>query len=249
MNVATTPTEKLTKRSRLSPRAYILAVCLVLVAIAHGVAPKHLLLDWPMVSLLAMAAALCLVPFSTLLGLIEKLKYGEFEVLLRDIKKLNFAVEVIESTSFTEAEKEEAVQPEGGLANSAQQTIPSLPSPVSQEDFSSFGARVLHVMELQRVSSTAALVRLSMHIEEAVFALFTQHGGREVGKGTAILSALDLIRRKDVVGAELTDAIREFWKVRNRIVHSPTTGPVPDHIVDGAIDNGLVLLRKLLSMN
>ncbi len=52
-----------------------------------------------MVALLAMAVALCLVPFSTLLGLIEKLKYGEFEVLPRDLTKLNAAVQVVANSS------------------------------------------------------------------------------------------------------------------------------------------------------
>jgi uncharacterized protein YutE (UPF0331/DUF86 family) len=250
--------------SRPGRLVYGLAACMAVFAILHGVAPNRLLLDWPMVALLAMAAALCLVPFSTLLGLIEKLKYGEFEILLRDVKKLDEAVQVVQNTGESVAAEAmiepiaEAppLHPPSGAADSRPTTETPKPMPTeeperreTEDDPKSFRSRALKVLAIQRASPTAALVQLSIEIEDAVLTLFTRYGGREVRKGITLLSALDYLQRKKVITSGLADTVRDFWRVRNRIVHSPTTGPVPEHIVASAIDSGIALLREVLLLS
>jgi uncharacterized protein YutE (UPF0331/DUF86 family) len=195
-------------------------------------------------------------------GLIEKLKYGEFEILLRDTTKLHAEVTAV---GFEAAIGQKSVaqltaiepgldllvtteiQPTSKTPESA--SIDKLNQLEADDDQKSFRSRALKVLAVQRVSPTAALVQLSVEMEDAIVSLFRRYGGRDVRKGMSLLAALDYLQRKDVVTVVLADAVRDFWKVRNRIVHSPTTGPVPDHIVESAIDSGITLLREVLLLS
>jgi hypothetical protein len=221
--------EKKPKSKWGSARRFGLAGILFLFAAAHSVYPTKFQLDWPTVTLLAIALAVCFMPqLQAFIPHVKSVKVGSAEIEMREltnilaesVTKSEESTPPIESGSISEVSKEEQYK---RLANTSVEA---------------------HIADLAAKDKQAALLRLSVELEKELFVLHGELGLRNETKG--LLSFRQLVghlRRHGAINAETEIGLLEFQRVRNQIAHAATVYPAS--ILTSAIDSGIRLLRVI----
>jgi hypothetical protein len=225
----TASAEKKRKSRWMSVGRFGSAGILFLFAVAHSVYPTKFQLDWPTVTLLAIALAVCFMPeLRTFMPHVKSLKVGSAEIEMRELTTvLNASVtkseesgSTVEAVIVSEVSKEEQYK---RLANTNVEA---------------------HIADLAAKDKQAALLRLSVELEKELFVLHGQLGLRNETKG--VLSFRQLVshlRRHGAINTETEISLLEFREVRNQISHAATLYPAS--ILTSAIDSGIRLLRVI----
>lgn len=114
-------------------------------------------------------------------------------------------------------------------------------APPEEPAAASSGAR-----SIEGAPPEAALVLLGRDLEVELRTLTASMGFLAEGSTQrSVTGYLNTLQASGMVSQELGEAIRDFWRVRNRIVHGK---PAPDHTVLRAIDIGIGLLDAVRSI-
>jgi hypothetical protein len=206
----------------------VIAALFCILAVLHTIWPTKFALDWPSVALLATALGLCFLPeLAELAPLVKSLKLGAAQIEMREltdtlaasVTKSEESIPAIEAAGVTDAIKEDQYK---RLVNTDIEA---------------------HITDLAAKDKQAALLRLSVELEKALFVLHGELGLRNETKG--LLSFRDLVahlKRFGAINAETEQSLLEFRKVRNDIAHASF---VDASIQNSAIDSGIRLLRLL----
>jgi hypothetical protein len=208
---------------RLIPKHMWAVVLLVAgVGIVYRAAPDKYHLDWPTIALLSGVVLLFFLPeFSRLPAYIERIKVNNSELVF-NVKQLDNAVKEAEETPPT-------------LGQTAGASVPT-PNTRIEEDIIAIGSR----------DKRSALVRLALEIEKEVASLY-EASGLKKAKPTENLRVMRReLRDYSIIPREVSNATREFWKVRDKVLH-PEGGspPIPEVALASTIDSGLRILRLL----
>lgn len=207
-------------------RGLIVFVCLALI-LSRLIWPD-LAVDWITVVLVAIATLAILLPsyeslwphVYQLLPYVKKLKVAGVEVELSDeIKKL--------SRDLDEAKE--------SLAENKTFSI-----------FDLFEKTQSEVLEVVKTDARAALMVLAARIEQLVMIRLAQKGLREKGRAIPMFRALTLGIENGVFPNEALEPFREFWELRNRVVHGQAF-EVESTVVQSLVSIGLEVL-KLVSL-
>jgi len=208
-------------------RGLIVLVCLALI-VSRLIWPE-LTVDWITVVLVAIATIAILLPsfesllphVSQVLPYVKKLKVAGVEVeLSEEIKKLSKDVDEAKE-SLADEKKEFSIS----------------------DVFDKSQAEVLDVL---KTDPRAALMVLAARIEQLVMIRLAQHGLREKGLAVPMSRAMTLGIENGVFPEEVLEPFREFWELRNRVVHGQAFDVEPT-VVQSLVSLGLEVL-KLVSL-
>ena len=100
------------------------------------------------------------------------------------------------------------------------------------------------VIELAATSPKAGLMLLSSEIERLLRDLMAGFGYADSISRQSVPSIVELVNQRSgsLVPPHLAGSVRQFWEIRNKIVHGGDAGP--DEIIR-TIDSGIVILKAL----
>ena len=136
------------------------------------------------------------------------------------------------------------------VAAATAEAIPSPPQPlelgflVTGED----DEDVRMILEQAESSPKLALISLAVEIEKELREIIFSQGEADKPYVFTIPNAIRILERRGLVNAETIEALRQFQKVRNQIVHHGRVDVTSDDIFR-AIDSGLVILKTLKSIS
>jgi hypothetical protein len=225
----TASAEKKPKNKWASVRRFGSAGILFIFAVAHSVNPTKFQLDWPTVTLLAIALAVCFMPeLQTFMPHVKSLKVGSAEIEMRELTS-------VLNASVTKSE-ESGSPVEAGIVSEV----------AKEEQYKRLVNTNVeaHIADLAAKDKQAALLRLSVELEKELFILHGALGLRNETKG--VLSFRQLVshlRRHGAINTETESSLLEFREARNQIAHAATLYSAS--ILTSAIDSGIRLLRVI----
>lgn len=204
------------------------AVILGGIAIAHILAPSHVQIDWPTITLVVIGLILVFFwsEIVAILPNIKRLRLGDAEIEMRDeAAKLHEEVENVERTPVTPTQK-----------SRVQTAEPVPPRGRSEAD----------ILELASRDKETALILLAIEIEKEL-ARLSGHTD-EPDRSRTIRETLDRLVDEGVIPRDLANTILTFRDVRNKVVHPIRQISADDSILTSAIDSGVRILRILRSI-
>jgi hypothetical protein len=213
----------------MSVRRVIAGLLVSGLIVAHVGWSARVPLDWPTLTLVAVAVGIVFAPeLSKLLPLIKRIKVGEAEIELQEsVRKLHEEVEKAEAGTGARIAFRE--NPAGG-------TRPS------EQEAGSENA----ILDLAARDRESAIVRLTIEIEKELAVLFEKRNPGSKPPKTIRELAEQLVATRSLSQATGT-AILEFRDVRNRVIHPNQAATVPPSALASAIDSGVRILRILRS--
>ena len=209
-------------------RRTLAAVILLLLVVAHCLAPTRFILDWPSIAVLGIALCLLMAPqLKLLLPFVKAIKVGETEIHLREqATALAVSVERLEAHPSAP----QLSPPDASIAPPAEDQYKRL----LDTDVEA------HILDLAVRDKRAALMRLAIEIEKELLALHGVLGLRNHNESGSFRSVVGQLARHGAIGDEMKRGLMEFWHVRNQIAHSYLSD---ESLVTSALDSGIRLLR------
>jgi hypothetical protein len=207
------------------PKHMQVALCLLLLTAAgfmHSEAPGRF---WPTVALLGGVVFLIFLPeASRIFEYVSKVKIKDWEFSF-NAAELNRTVELAESNPVVVKQ-----------GQSAQTLIPVSASDTGLADIIAIAAR----------DKKSALMRLALEIEKEVESLYKASGLKDKKPTDNYTVMRRELRDNSVITREVSNAIREFWRTRNKVVHPEIGNPsISDAVLGSTVDSGIRVLRLL----
>ncbi len=192
------------------------------VGIVYLVAPDKYHLDWQTIALLSGLMFLFFLPeLSRFPAYIARVKVKDWEFVF-NVKQLDNAVKAAEETSPTPGQ-------------TAGASVPA-PNTKIEEDIIAIGSR----------DKRSALVRLALEIEKEVASLYEASSLKETKPTENLRVMRRALRDYSIIPREVSNATREFWKVRDKVLHPEGGGSgISEVALASTIDSGLRILRLL----
>jgi len=209
-------------------RRRLAALILLLLVVAHCIAPTRFILDWPSIAILGIALCLFLAPqLKLLLPFVKAIKIGETEIHLREqATALAVSVERLEARPSAP----QLSAPDASVAPSAEDQYKRLLDTNVEA----------HILDLAARDKRAALMRLAIEVEKELLALHGALGLRNQNESGSFRNVVGQLARHGAIGDEMKRGLMEFWHVRNQIAHSFVSD---ESLVTSALDSGIRLLR------
>jgi hypothetical protein len=199
----------------------------------HAFKPQWLTLDWPSIVLLLVGVLLIFVPVDDIGAIIESLEIGKTKILFRKVKKLNEDVNRAEAEAQAERAKAVETAPDMKMNDNVNIQGTSFSVPV----FAKLVSRLLSG------DKELALIRIAIELERRLSEL-AGDAGFDVSRPRPLGQMARQLQGKGVISQETANALREFWQVRNLVVHHGAGTP-SDSALASTIDSGVKLLRIL----
>jgi uncharacterized protein YutE (UPF0331/DUF86 family) len=238
---------------------------LILFGILHSLLPKMFSLDWQSVTLLVLGVVLFFLPMRKLAGMIKKLEVGSFKLELKEegrelTETVTEAEQHVEETGskdqppqaelpLTPPEKDEEQAPPnegselGTLAGESGRGRAHRPRRHYRSDFDAQSLLNYEIDQLAAVSPRAALIRLATAIEQMTVDMATPFKPEGKQRIRSFTQAIDVLQRAKKISPYLGEALSQFWRLRNKLVH--VSAAVGDDVVTSATNDGLRLFAIL----
>jgi hypothetical protein len=99
-----------------------------------------------------------------------------------------------------------------------------------------------HILDEASRSPKVALILLASELEREVYQLLASKGLLHESRRTSLPRAIEVLEQRGALPRHLAESVRNFWEVRNRLVHGQDA--TQDDIIR-AIDSGLTILRTI----
>lgn len=229
---------------------------LVVGGVLHCLRPSWFTLDWPSIVIILVGVALLFVPLDDLGAVIESIEFGKNKILFRNTDKLRSEVKV----AIGSAELENPTEKTNGIFVGTHRTVDHAMETTSQPEVGNRNQghereslepetgtpgpyTERRIRALLDADKEMALIRIAIEIERTINILLQQRGIAIAGPGYSInRAASELVRAGEVTG-EVAQALTQFQRVRNEIVHARRA--VPESAITSVIQSGLELLLLL----
>jgi uncharacterized protein YutE (UPF0331/DUF86 family) len=197
---------------------------------------------------------LVFLPMRDIAAMIQSLELGKFKILLKATDQLEKTTARAEVDVIEQQTKEDDKQDIANLHIAAktghEPKRASKPIESDWSDFEPLWKILSEVNELRAVSNTAALVRLATSIEATVITLASKVAlfGMRPDSPKTFRQALLTLTEAKVIPSSLAEGLSQFMDLRNKVVHSHMRKGLQDEVVKSAIENGILLVRMLLSI-
>ena len=102
------------------------------------------------------------------------------------------------------------------------------------------------ILELISSNPESALIKLAILIEKQLRYILAGWGGSSSPRLLSVMNMVEYLSKQKVLPSNLIHLIRNFWKIRNRIVHG--FEDISERELSSVLDSGITILRMLYAV-